>query len=29
MFVMLASFVYRVLADVVFYRDSHFREEVC
>jgi hypothetical protein len=28
MFVMLASFTYRALADVIFHRDSHLREEV-
>jgi len=28
MFVMLTSFTYRALTDVVFHRDSHFREEV-
>jgi hypothetical protein len=29
MFVMLASFAYRALADVIFYRDLRLREEVC
>jgi hypothetical protein len=29
MFVMLASFAYRTLADVIFHRDLHLREEVC
>jgi len=28
MFVMLASFAYRALADVIFHCESHLREEV-
>jgi hypothetical protein len=28
MFVMLASFAYRALADVIFHRDSYLGEEV-
>jgi hypothetical protein len=29
MFVILASSAYRILVDVIFYYDSHLREEVC